>query len=71
MAGNLDPSLTIGIEEEYLLVDRKTRSLAADPPAALMEDCEKELGNRVTSEFLRSQIEISTPVCSSIRCAAP
>lgn len=67
MSNNLNPSLTIGIEEEYLLVDQKTRSLAADPPAALMEDCEKELGGQVTSEFLRSQIEIGTPVCGSIK----
>ena len=28
-----DPAFTIGIEEEYLLVDRKTRDLVPDPPA--------------------------------------
>ena len=38
-----EPSFTIGIEEEYLLVDLETRDLAKDPPRALMEACEKEL----------------------------
>ncbi len=63
------PSLTIGIEEEYLLVDPETRDLAADPPAGLMEECEKELGGRVTPEFLRAQIEIGTAVCKNIKQA--
>jgi carboxylate-amine ligase len=60
------PSLTIGIEEEYLLVDRQTRALAADPPPALMRACEEVLGGRVTGEFLRSQIEVGTAVCRGI-----
>lgn len=67
MSDNLNPSLTIGIEEEYLLVDRETRGLAANPPAELMADCEKELGSQVTPEFLKSQIEIGTPVCASVK----
>jgi carboxylate-amine ligase len=58
-----EPSFTIGIEEEYLLVDRETRDLVADPPAALMEACRKALGEHVSPEFLRCQIEIGTPVC--------
>ncbi len=35
-----EPSFTIGIEEEYLLVDKETRDLVTDPPAGLMADCE-------------------------------
>jgi glutamate---cysteine ligase / carboxylate-amine ligase len=58
-----EPSFTIGIEEEYLLVDRETRDLVADPPAALMEACRSALGDHVSPEFLRCQIEIGTPVC--------
>jgi carboxylate-amine ligase len=27
-----EPSFTLGIEEEYLLVDPETRGLAVDPP---------------------------------------
>ena len=60
------PSLTIGIEEEYLLVERDSGALAVDPPPALMQACEELLGERVTGEFLRSQIEVGTAVCRDI-----
>jgi glutamate---cysteine ligase / carboxylate-amine ligase len=61
-----EPSLTVGIEEEYLLVDRQTRDLVNDPPTALMEACAKALGEHVSPEFLRCQIEVGTPVCRTI-----
>lgn len=60
------PSFTIGIEEEYLLVDRATRALADDPPAALFAECEARLHDLVKPEFLKSQIEVSTAVCETI-----
>jgi len=60
------PSLTMGIEEEYLLVDRDTRNLVRDPPAALMTAMQAALGEQVTSEFLKSQIEVGTKVCTHI-----
>jgi len=31
-----DPSFTVGIGEEYLLVDRRTRDIATEPPAAMI-----------------------------------
>lgn len=55
------PEFTIGIEEEYLLVDRQTRGLVADPPGTIFEKCKARLGDAVAPEFLRSQIEIGTP----------
>ena len=61
-----EPSFTIGIEEEYMLVDRGTRNLASDPPAALMTECESRLGSRVTGEFMKSQIEVATRVCRNV-----
>ena len=64
---NSGPPFTIGVEEEYLLVDRETRALIIDPPESLMKECEERCGPQVTSEFLRSQIEIGTPVCRNIR----
>jgi carboxylate-amine ligase len=60
------PSFSLGIEEEYLLVDRQTRDLVPDPPAAMLEECQKRLEGRVTPEFLRCQIEVGTRVCSSL-----
>jgi carboxylate-amine ligase len=61
-----EPSFTLGIEEEYLLVDRVTGALIDDPPAALLAECEALLGEHVSPEFLRSQIEIGTKVCGGM-----
>jgi carboxylate-amine ligase len=61
-----DPSFTIGIEEEYLLVDPASRDLIQESPQGLFEACEQRLGPRVAPEFLQSQVEVGTNVCSSV-----
>ena len=65
-----EPSFSIGIEEEYLLVDRKTRDLVRDAPDSLMSECEKRLKGRVSPEFLQCQIEIGTSKCDNVKEAA-
>jgi carboxylate-amine ligase len=60
-----EPAFSLGIEEEYLLVDRASRELVRDPPPELLAECERRLGNRVSPEFLRSQIEVQTGICTS------
>jgi len=62
-----EPTFTLGIEEEYLLVDRETRGLVIDPPQTLMAEAEEMCGSQVTPEFLQSQIEIGTKVCANIQ----
>jgi carboxylate-amine ligase len=64
-----EPAFTIGIEEEYLLVDRVTRDLVRDPPAELLEECQAQLEGRATPEFLRCQIEVGTGVCETMEAA--
>ena len=59
------PDFTIGIEEEYLLVDKETLNLA-EAPAGLMEACKEELDEQVSPEFLQCQIEIGTHVCGTV-----
>ena len=61
-----DSPLSIGIEEEYLLVDLETRDLSRDPPEAFMRACRELLGEQVTPEFLRCQIEVGTKVCRTV-----
>ena len=61
-----EPTFTVGIEEEYLLVDRKTRDVAVDPPAALFDACEARIKGLVQHEFLKSQIEVGTKVCKTV-----
>jgi carboxylate-amine ligase len=63
-----EPSFTVGVEEEYLLVDRATRDLVTDMPESMIEDCEAEMEveGQVSPEFLRAQIEVGTKVCRSV-----
>jgi carboxylate-amine ligase len=63
----IKPEFTIGVEEEYLLVDKETRGLVIDPPESLIGECEELCGEQVTSELLRSQIEIGTKVCKNVQ----
>ena len=62
-----EPAFTIGVEEEYLLVDKETRALVIDPPNTLMAEAEEKCGTQVTSELLRSQIEIGSKVCNGVQ----
>jgi glutamate---cysteine ligase / carboxylate-amine ligase len=61
-----EPALTIGIEEEYHLVDVTTRALVAEAPSDFIAECEQILGPQVSPEFLRSQIEIGTRPCRTL-----
>ncbi|MFO7700157.1 MAG: carboxylate-amine ligase [Acidimicrobiia bacterium] len=60
------PSLTIGVEEEYFVVDRSTRDLVADLPEAVLTRLESPPVGMTSPEFLRSQIEIGTPVSANV-----
>ncbi|WP_135079179.1 carboxylate-amine ligase [Terasakiella sp. SH-1] len=62
-----EPSWTIGIEEEYLMVDCDTAELTTQPMDGLMKACEKELHDLVRPEFLQSQVEVGTKVCATVK----
>lgn len=67
-----DYSFTIGIEEEYLLVDPKTRALTGDSERqqAVIDAVIEEVGDEVgfaTPEFLKAQVEVGTAVSPSIK----
>lgn len=66
---DLSEAFTVGIEEEYLLIDPETRNLVANPSDAVLKDCEAAVDpaiGGVRPEFLRAQIEVGTVVCHSI-----
>ncbi|QQA44492.1 carboxylate-amine ligase [Pelagovum pacificum] len=60
-----EPDFTLGIEEEYLLVDKETLALR-EAPEGLLEACQAQLGDQVSPEYLQCQIEIGTGVCATI-----
>ncbi|MEM7643439.1 MAG: carboxylate-amine ligase [Pseudomonadota bacterium] len=59
------PAFTMGIEEEYLLVDAGTGALT-EAPQALMDAASDQLGDQVSPEFLKCQIEVGTGICADI-----
>jgi glutamate---cysteine ligase / carboxylate-amine ligase len=63
-----EPSFSLGIEEEYLLIDKASCDLVADPPERLLSDCQNALEavGQVSPEFMRSQLEVGTRVCTNI-----
>ena len=65
--GESDPVVTLGVEEEFFLVDPETRDLLSDPDPRIFEACERERGpHNLAPEFFRSQIETGTKVCRSV-----
>jgi len=60
------PAFTIGIEEEYLLVDPISRDLVLDPGEAVWIACREVLGSQVSPEFLKAQIEVGTTICRTV-----
>ncbi|WP_374300857.1 carboxylate-amine ligase [Paracoccus sp. (in: a-proteobacteria)] len=56
---------TLGIEEEYLLVDQDTGDLSPAPDT-VMAACKEALGDAFSPEFLRCQVEVGTPVSADI-----
>ena len=66
-ANGADTAITLGVEEEFFLVDPESRDLLVDPDPGIFETCEKNSGpHKVVREFLRSQIETNTRVCGSV-----
>jgi glutamate---cysteine ligase / carboxylate-amine ligase len=58
---------TIGVEEEYQIINPQTRALC--PQASpILSFAQTVLGNNlVQAEFRQSQIEIATPICRSLK----
>jgi carboxylate-amine ligase len=56
---------TLGVEEEYQIVDAPTHALAPRQ-ARLLPEAEKSLGDDVQTELQLSMIEIGTPVCTRL-----
>lgn len=66
-----EPPLTIGVEEEYMLVDPATRDLIVEPAAGLWTRLEDSLPGQVSPEFLKAQVEVGTrPHARAVDAAA-
>lgn len=63
-----DDELTVGVEEEFILVDLRSGRLAPRSPAVLADIAAHP--DQVQFEFSQYQVETSTPVCRSVDEAA-
>ena len=61
----MDLNLTLGVEEEFLIVDAATGGLRSKAQR-LLPGAKDALGDDVTAELNLSQIETGTPVCSGL-----
>jgi carboxylate-amine ligase len=59
------PPLTLGVEEEYMIVDADSRALTAYSKE-LLELATPVLGDQVKGEFMQCQIEIGTNICNNV-----
>ena len=55
--------LTIGIEEEYQLIDLETGNLVPVVQELLSDERIQQIGEQVKPEFLQSQIEVGSNIC--------
>ncbi|HVI08813.1 MAG TPA: carboxylate-amine ligase [Candidatus Binatia bacterium] len=63
----MQPTFTIGIEEEYQTVDPVTRDLRSHIQAELLEKGKLLLQERVKAEMHQSVVEVGTGVCKNIK----
>ncbi len=59
------PPLTIGIEEEYQIIDPETRGLTSYVQQ-MIDDVKVVLGDQGKPEFMQSQLEVGSHICRSI-----
>jgi len=62
--GKSDP-YTLGVEEEYMLLDGETFDLVQHVDTVLAATSGHELESRINPELMQSVLEIATPVCHS------
>jgi glutamate---cysteine ligase / carboxylate-amine ligase len=65
----MQPSFTIGIEEEYQTIDPETRDLRSHIGAEIIEKGRLVLHERIKPEMHQSVIEVGTGICQNIHQA--
>ena len=60
------PPLTMGIEEEYQIIDPKSRNLHAYISELLSQDQQRDVKLNLMPELMQSQVEVGSNVCRNI-----
>jgi carboxylate-amine ligase len=65
MASQL-PEFTVGIEEEYQIIDPETRELSSYIQE-ILEGCGYVLKDQIKPEFMQSQVEVGSSICHNMK----
>ena len=65
-AWNMFEQFTLGIEEEFQIVDPQTRELGSHV-SEILDEGKKLLGEQVKPEMIQSMIEVGTGVCADVQ----
>ncbi len=60
-----EPPFSIGVEEEFQIVDASTRELKSHA-RRIVHRAQEEVGEAATNELFLSQVEVGTPVCHTL-----
>jgi len=60
------PPLTMGIEEEYQIIDPQTRNLHAYISELLSQDQQRDVKLNLMPELMQSQVEVGSRVCQNV-----
>lgn len=61
------PPLTLGVEEEYQIIDPETRDLQAYIGELMAQDQERSFKLNIKPEFMQSQVEVGSHVCRNVQ----
>lgn len=62
-----EPPLTLGVEEEYQIIDPETRDLHAYISEFLSQDQTRPVKLNLKPELMQSQVEVGTHVCRNVK----
>jgi carboxylate-amine ligase len=62
-----DPPLTLGIEEEYQIIDPETRNLFSYITELLSQDEQRPEKLNIMPELMQSQVEVGSHVCRNVK----
>ncbi|MFQ5436373.1 MAG: carboxylate-amine ligase [Anaerolineae bacterium] len=61
-----NPPLTLGIEEEYQIIDPKTRKLYSYISELISQDEKRDTKLNLKPEFMQSQVEVGSFICQNV-----
>ncbi len=62
-----NPPLTLGIEEEYQIIDPKTRNLYSYISELLIQDEQQPVSLNIMPELMQSQVDVGSHVCRNVK----